>query len=445
MSGELSHSVSNVIRKSLPLLGVTKASKILVGVSGGMDSMVLLYILHKSGYAVSAGHVNFNLREGESINDALFVRNWCLDQDIPYVELSKDTKAFAKANRLNTQTAARTIRYEWWEYLVRTQQFDFVATAHHLDDTIETIFLNLFRGTGLKGLRGIPPARDFYIRPLLECSRAEITSYAEAFQIPYRTDESNLTDHYQRNKLRHHLIPLLEELNPGFHSSMKHTLHRINIEWLAWEQSYEEWQAASIQRLGDGSLIEGERSKWPFILRWLEERGFPWSLAYDFLASPKADSGHILEYEGYRLSRTEKGYFLEETQPGLHIILHKPGTYTFGNFRFSIDPIPAESFTKGKDQWTEYVSESCIRWPLSLRNFKAGDHFQPFGMQGRSKKVQDLMVDHKLEHYEKERLLLVTNEDHIIWVIGLRLDERGKVTPTDKIIYRLTYTELQSH
>ena len=444
MSVELTHPVSNAVRKALPLLGVTKASKILVGASGGLDSMVLLYILHQSGYTVSAAHINFNLREDESVNDALFVRNWCLDQDIPFIELSKDTRSYAEANNLNTQTAARNIRYEWWEYLVHTHQFDFVATAHHLDDTIETVFMNLFRGTGMKGLRGIPPARDFYIRPMLDCSRSAIESFAKSFDIPFRTDASNLTDHYQRNKLRHHLIPMLEEFYPGLHTSMRHTLHRINLEWEAWDYAYSEWEVSSIQKYADGFIIQYISAHLPFCLRWLEEKGFPWMLSYDFLSSTKADSNHVLQYEQYKLSRTENGFYLEETRPELQFVLPKPGKYTFGNFAFTIDQVSPDAFMPDQDPWTEYVSGEALQWPLTIRNIRPGDDFQPLGMQGRTKKLQDLMVDRKLELFEKERVLLLTTGESIVWVIGIRLDERARVTADSNLVYRLTYSALSN-
>ena len=259
--------------------------------------MVLLYVLHQNGYKVTAAHVNFNLRGHESDNDALFVSKWCLDKGIPYLELSRDTKAYAEANKLNTQSAARILRYDWWEYLVHSLDFEYVATGHHLDDTIETVFLNLFRGTGIKGLRGIPPSRDFYIRPLLDCSRSTIETYAAAFDIPFRTDASNLTDHYQRNRLRHHLIPLLEEFYPGFHSSMQHTLHRVNVEWDDWETTYNDWISSNIRFWKDGFLIDGHQLRKAFLLRWLEDKGIPWMLASDFLNSPEQETGQILFYQ----------------------------------------------------------------------------------------------------------------------------------------------------
>ena len=443
MSGEPSHIVSASVRKILAGCGVTAASKILVGVSGGVDSMVLLYVLHQNGYNVTAAHVNFNLRGHESDNDALFVSKWCLDKGIPYLGLSRDTKAYAEANKLNTQSAARILRYDWWEYLVHTLDFEYVATGHHLDDTIETVFLNLFRGTGLKGLRGIPPSRDFYIRPLLDCSRSTIETYAAAFDIPFRTDASNLTDHYQRNRLRHHLIPLLEEFYPGFHSSMKHTLHRVNVEWDDWETTYNEWISSNIRFWQDGFLIEGHQLRKAFLLRWLEEKGIPWMLASDFLNSPEQETGQILRYQHSSLSRTREGYYFAETLPTADFFIQKPGQHSIGNYILTIDEIPSSEFLQDMDPWTAYMNSEVVSWPLHIRSIQPGDHFQPFGMKGKSKKIQDLLVDLKLERFEKERQLILANHEHILWVVGLRLDERAKVDPGTKQIYKVKITSVE--
>lgn len=444
MTGELSHIVSASVRKILAGCGVTPASKILVGVSGGVDSMVLLHVLRQNGFNVTAAHVNFNLRGAESVNDALFVSQWCLDKGIPFLELSRDTKAYAEANKLNTQSAARILRYDWWEYLVHTGDFEYVATGHHLDDTIETVFLNLFRGTGLKGLRGIPQARDFYIRPLLDCSRSTIESYATTLDIPFRTDASNLSDHYQRNRLRHHLIPLLEEFYPGFHSSMQHTLHRINVEWDDWDGAYKDWISTNIKPLQDGFLIDGHQLRKAFLLRWLEEKGIPWMLASDFLNAPEQETGQILRYQHTALSRTRDGYYFAETLPATDFFIHMPGHHSIGNYILTIDEIPAEEFLQDKDPMTAYMNSEVVSWPLHIRSIHPGDHFQPFGMKGRSKKIQDLLVDLKLEMFEKERQLLLVNHEHILWVVGLRLDERAKVSSGTKQIYKVKITAVEN-
>ena len=442
MSENNSHPITTSVRQNLIKLGVTQSSKVLLGVSGGLDSMVLLHVLNNLGYHVSAAHVNFNLRGTESLKDALFVGKWAKDYTIPFYELSKDTKRYAAENKLGTQEAARDIRYAWWEELVRQHEFDFVATAHHLDDTIETMLLNLFRGTGFKGLTGIPRKRDFFIRPLLDNSRDEIVSYAEKFGIPYRVDQSNETDHYQRNKLRHHLVPLLREMYPGWHTGMKHTLQRLNTEWETWQGMYDNWTSKSVVKEKDGFMLYGIQEELAFKLRWLEEKGIPWSLAYDFLTSTTADSGTILKYQHLSLYRTDKGNYFEETPPSLHIRIDKTGKYSLGDFSFEIEQVPVEAYQMDQNPFVEFINQSVVRWPLELRTINTGDRFQPLGMQGKTKKLQDYLVDLKLEMHEKQHQLLLTNEDQIIWVVGRRLDDRAKVNQSEKFIYRITYSDV---
>lgn len=436
MQGDTPHPLIAGVRRNLNQMGIPAGAPILAGVSGGLDSMSLLFILHQLGYAVTAAHVNFNLRGSASINDALFIKQWCLDQNIPYLELSTDTKAYAAEMHVNTQTAARQIRYAWWEQVASDQSLDYIATAHHLDDSLETLFLNLLRGTGIKGMLGIPARRDKYIRPLLDCTRQQIEAFALAYSIPYRTDESNQEDTYQRNKLRHHLIPLLKDLNPDFYAVMEHNLHRMRIEWESWEEAYGLWQEQNVKPHQDGFQIQ-EHTQKGFFLRWLEERGFPWQLSFDYLSSVGKDKHHVLQHDRYKLSRTHHGYFFEEPQPATQIIIPHPGHYDLGHFSFSILPVEPSSVTFSKDPEVEFINSQAVQWPLHLRSVKPGDHFQPFGMNGKSRKLQDLMVDLKMDHYAKERVMLLCNAHHILWVTGIRLDERARIQTGDTIIYKV--------
>ena len=417
--------------------GIEPGAKIGVGVSGGPDSMVLLYILHRLGYQPVALHVNFNLRGADAVNDALFVERWTAEQGIPSFLLDKDTKAYAKEFHLNTQSAAREIRYAWWEELVHHQGFRYVATAHHLDDSIETVFLNLMRGTGIKGLRGIPAQRDYFIRPLLECGRDEILAFAAAFEIPYRTDETNFTDAYQRNKIRHHLLPIAKEIQPGLPARMSHSIHRIHLEWETFNHAFEGWVKQHIVRQGDGFKIESSKESAGFLLRWLEEKGIPWMLAHDFLMAPYAETGNPLEYGTLRLSRTSGGFYFEEKIAESSYTIPHEGEYSIGRLTLNIEKVNRNDFVQDTDTYTVFTHPSVMRWPLVARPIRPGDLFQPFGMKGQHKKLQDLMVDLKKDYHEKVHQLLLSNSDHIIWVIGLRLDERARVDDHTGFIYKL--------
>lgn len=439
MSASHSHHVYRSVVKSMEKLGATAATKVLAGVSGGMDSMVLLHILHSQGYKVAAAHVNFNLRGDASEADAHLVRTWCTEYNIPHYELSEDTQSFAAEHNLNTQLAARDIRYAWWEQLVQEHSFDLIATAHHFDDNIETLFMNLLRGTGLKGLTGIPAIRERYIRPLLDVSRDEINAYAKEYNIPYRNDESNDSDDYQRNKIRHHLIPLLREMYPGLSSGMKHTLHRIQTEWDTWQGAYDSWAASHVMVDGNGYQINGGSETLGFQLRWLEAKGIPWNLSYDYLSAAKTASGIALKYNGLSLSRTATGFFLETFTQPIIFNIQQPGKYTFDDFELSIEHVPIDQFHPGEDPFTVFMNERVVTWPLEIRSIQPGDWFQPFGMHGKSKKIQDFLVDLKLGMHEKNRQLVLTNDRHILWVVGLRLDERARVDLTGSHMYKISY------
>jgi tRNA(Ile)-lysidine synthase len=372
------------------------------------------------------------------------VKEWCGNNHVPFLLKEVDTKLFALENNLNTQLAARKIRYDWWEELISSKEFDYVATAHHLDDQIETIFINLLRGTGMKGLQGIPVQRDFLIRPMLEISRADIEQYANEQNVPFRTDSSNLSDDYLRNRIRHHLVPLLAELSPGFHSRMQHNLLRLGMEWNVWEVAYQHWVTNSIHGDENGFSMICDHNQEAFLLRWLEEKGIPWNLAMDFISSKNKNSGQLLQTGTHRLSRTKNGFYFEKIAAAENLIIPQPGVYLLGNAVFSIHQIDAKEIKWNDDPNEEFISGTAVQFPLQLRSVEHGDSFQPLGMQGKTKKIQDLLVDRKLDMHEKGKVLLLTNDQHILWVVGIQLDERAKVNHGDAEVYVVAFKKSQS-
>jgi tRNA(Ile)-lysidine synthase len=430
-----------IIRKKLVDLEIKPSSRLLVGVSGGLDSMVLLTILKELDYNPTAAHVNFRLRDKESDEDASLVRSWCTEHNISYLEYVADTNQYAAVHKLNTQSAAREIRYNWWKQLVEKESYDWVATGHHHDDNIETFFLNLLRGTGIKGLRGIPAQRDHFIRPMIDISRKEIEAFASAYNVPFRTDRSNDSDDYQRNRIRHHLIPMLLELNPDLNAVMMTEKKRIELEWEAWENAYQVWQKNNLIPDEEGFKIKVEPEDHGFLLRWLEEKNIPWSLAYDFITSAHADSGKVLDYNLMRLSRTTEGFYFETIEKFYRILIESPGIFQVDNQVLSIDAVQPDTFSKNADKDIEFTDLQNISWPLELTGVWPGDHFQPIGMEGKSKKIQDYLVDLKMEQHEKNKVRVLRSKEHIIWLVGMRLDERVKVKSGSKEIYRLSFKQ----
>lgn len=426
------------VKQTLKELNILKTAHLLIGVSGGMDSMVLLSIMNQMKYTVTAAHVNFKLRGRESDEDANFVRLWCADQHIPFLHLEVDTKAYAELHRLNTQSAAREIRYDWWNELVEKQSFEWVATGHHFDDSMETFFLNLLRGTGMKGLRGLPQKRNHFIRPMINISKAEIESYASAYSIPYRTDSSNLKEDYQRNRIRYKLIPVIQEINQNAPEVFKQVMHRIGLEWNAFEHAYASWQKINVKEDRDGVTLGCISDDSAFVLKWLEEKNIPWNLAHDFITSSKADTDKVLLYHVYRLSRIENGYYFEIVEPFQPVIISAPGSFSIGTNVLTIEAVTMEFYEMTLDPGIEYADLENVSWPLHISNITEGDYFQPIGMNGNRKKIQDYLVDLKLERHEKDKIRLLKSNDQVIWVVGRRLDERVKVNPDTQLIYRMS-------
>ena len=433
----------STIQKTCSDLQIPPSARLLIGVSGGIDSMVLLHAMLSADYKVTTAHVNFKLRGEESDLDEAHVRAWCASHHIPCLVLEADTTSFADQHALNIQQAARRIRYQWWEELIRKGEFDYIATAHHQDDQVETVLMNFMRGTGLKGLPGIPARRDQIIRPLLGVPRSDIEQYAKENDIPFRNDSSNAKDQYLRNSVRHHLLPLMQKLVPGIKERILHTSKRAALEWAAWDHVYKQWQQASVSEKDSGIAITVNTGEASFILRWLETKGMPWSLAHDYVMAEKT-TGEPLQYMDLTLSRTKDGFFFQPFSKQHHTIeIESAGSVSGPGFEFTIEKFPASAFDSSKDNQfphsMEFVSAYAIRFPLTLRPMQRGDFFQPLGMQGKSKKLQDLLVDRKMAMHEKQAVWVLANPDHIIWVIGIQLDERAKVKPGDTAIYKLSF------
>ena len=414
--------------------------KLLLAVSGGLDSMVLLHLFQQMENEITVLHCNFQLRGIESFDDQVFIQEYTSQNGIPFSFTQFDTDAFAKDYKLSTQVAARELRYNWFYEQLEIQKADYILTAHQADDNLETFLINLSRGTGLDGLSGIPAQNEKIIRPLLPFTRQQIEEYAHQHHLTWREDSSNASDKYLRNKIRHHLIPILKELNPNFMSSFEKT------------QSY--LQAA--QELVDDAAImvyqqvareEGEEIYFDlarllqlpnyssYLYQWLTEFGFTaWEDIYELVNSQSGKQVLASEYRlikdrdllilsPLKLYSDNQEYRIESIQSKVNFPL---------NIDFSV--VDAMESTSNS---TIFVDYEKLEFPLVLRHWKEGDVFQPFGMEGKSKKVSKLFKDEKLSVVEKESTWLLCSANQVVWVLGMRQDDRYKINSETKKILKI--------
>ena len=417
-----------------------RGKKILIATSGGKDSMVMVHLLQHLDYKIGIAHCNFQLREMESFGDQNFVQEYASANNIPVFITQFDTKAFSEDYKISTQVAARELRYNWFYELLETEKYDYILTAHHADDNLETFLINLSRGTGLEGLIGIPEQNEKVVRPLLAFSQEEIEDYASVNGIQWREDSSNASDKYLRNKIRHHVVPLLKELNPNFLLSFHKTQGYLQqAQDMVDDAAIMVYQQVAQQ---DGDTIYFDLKKLQklpnyksYLYQWLNEFGFKaWVDIYDLVDS---QSGKCVYSSEYRLLKDRDSLLLsrlnEEDEIQEYAILENQKEV---NIPLNLSFCKVADISIGSNK-TIFVDADKLHYPLVLRHWNEGDHFQPFGMDGKSKKISKLFKDEKLSLIEKESKWLLCSNTEIVWVIGLRQDERFRIDNTTKNILKI--------
>ena len=416
--------------------------------SGGCDSIVLAHLFQQTNIQIVLAHCNFQLRGDEANEDEKFVNQFAKLLQVPFHVIHFETEKFANENKLSIQQAARQLRYEWFEQLRKELNFNYIATAHHLNDSIETVFINLIRGTGIAGLTGIAKHNKKIIRPLLFANRNEIENYAAENNLKFRTDSSNLTDDYLRNKIRHHLLPLLNEMNPTFEKTMqKNILHFEQAEDLyqvelnkklrkiVQQKNKEYWIAVKpLLHLSSASTILFEALK-PF--------GFNVSQAEEVFLNLNAQSGKTFLAENYRLIKHQDFWIVAEKESEKNSVIvveqnQAKATTSLGDFHFEILDWNAQSKIS-TDENIAMLDAKNISFPLCIRHWQQGDYFYPLGMNKKKKKLSDFFVQQKLSLSQKEKVQLICNNDYIIWIAGMRVDERFKIKPNTKKVLKITF------
>ena len=417
---------------------------VVVGISGGADSVALLHILVSLGYKCIAAHCNFNLRGDESFRDEQFTIDFTKRLQVPLCKISFETNKYAQENRLSVEMAARELRYRWFEELLNTYDADAVAVAHHRDDSVETLLINLTRGSGITGLTGIKPKNGNVVRPLLCVSREDIYAYIENNGLEYVTDSSNSSDIYTRNFIRLKVIPLLEEINPSVKASLARTANHLYDASLIYNHSIEEARKVITQnnRLSISALLSFPAPA-TILYEMLKPYGFSRTVCESIFTVLDKDSGKIFYSSTHRLLKDRSDLLIDvlsgEDNRAYLINLEDDNVDLPVELKPEIVVIK-EDYQIEKDKKFAYFDFDKLSFPLVLRHWQEGDWFVPFGMKGK-KKVSDYFSDKKFSLFDKEKTWLLCSGQDVIWIVGERTDNRYRIEKTTKRVLKLKFID----
>ena len=404
----------------------TQEDKVLIALSGGADSVALLCILQNLGYTCEAAHCNFHLRGEESDRDEAFVRELCNTLNIPLHIQHFQTTKVAEERHISIEMAARELRYNWFEELRQELHVNVIAVAHHKDDSVETLLLNLIRGTGINGLLGIRPKNGAIVRPLLCVDRNEIIHYLESTGQSYVTDSTNLQDEYTRNKIRLNLLPMMQEINPSVKESLIRTASYLNDAACIYQKSIEEGKqrVQKEQGIQIASLLK-EPAPETLLFEILYPLGFNAAQVKDIFNALEGQPGKIFTSKEWRVVKDREFLLIEpfniETQALNEEI--PPFQLTMEEHTLTKD------FVIPRERDRVCFDADKLHLPLTLRRWKQGDSFVPFGMKGK-KKVSDYLTDRKFSVLRKEQQWVLCCGEEIVWLVGERTDNRFKVDET---------------
>ena len=408
-------------------------AQVLVAISGGADSVALLLILVKLGFNCHAVHCNFHLRGEESDRDEQFVRNLCQEMGISVDVAHFDTQAYAKEHHLSIEMAARELRYREFERIRRDKNLDAIAVAHHQDDAVETLLLNLIRGAGINGLTGMRVSNGHVVRPLLCLTQQDIHNYLTHIGQDYVTDSTNLTDAYSRNKIRLKLLPLMQEINPNAAENIAQAATHLAEAATIYNKAIADNNKRIISAQADGitisidTLLSTDAPK-AQLFEILKPYGFNSAQVNDIFKSLYSESGRMFHTSSHTLLRDRKHLILRnnptEDSVTTHTTLPSEGTIKLpdGTTLKISRIVPTETWNVPRNNNICVLDASRLSQPLIVRHPQEGDRIHPFGMKG-SKLLSDLYTDLKLSRMEKQQQWVLCHDDRIVWAIGLRTSE----------------------
>ncbi|MDX1627870.1 MAG: tRNA lysidine(34) synthetase TilS [Fulvivirga sp.] len=422
---------------------INAEDRILLAVSGGIDSVIMAHLFAKSEYTFALAHCNFKLRGEEAEKDADFVKALADSLGVPCFLKTFETKKYAKAHGLSTQLAARQLRYHWFETLLQKEGYQRIATAHHINDSIETTLYNLAKGTAIRGMVGIPIRQGKIIRPLLYATRDEIEQYARQYDLNWREDSSNRENHYARNLIRNKIIPRLKEINPQLEETFKNTLMRLRSTMQLLEEEVRQFKAAHTVQQGVDLYIDKEALKGATVAvidELLKEYQFNFSQVVEIKEGLDGTS-KIFDSPDFRLNIDRQDVIisplsLQQAENGLI----QQDQHIFSNKLFTLEIKKKKA--KGNliyDKMVASLDYEKLNFPLIVRKWQDGDQFVPLGMKGK-KKLSDFMIDNKIPLNLKERIYVLESAGDIVWVIGQRIDDRYKIRPETNRMLKVLLT-----
>lgn len=415
--------------------------RILLAVSGGLDSMVMLDLFRQAGVAIGVAHANFGLRGKDSDGDEAFVSQYCSHEGVPFYSRCFKIKNYAEESGLSIQMAARELRYAWFSSLMEAEKFHWLATAHHLNDNMETSLMRWIHGGGIDQLAGIPLRNEKVIRPLLFATREEIRGYAEANKVSWREDSSNAKADYRRNFVRHKVIPLLKEINPSLEVTFGASLEKVTGGYEMMQRGLEQLRDSITRTEGhafyiDKNLLMLLHHPAFVCYEWLRAYGFEWDRCVQLVEGISGQPGKQFHSDTHQAVIDREFIIVMPRQAALDSILIEEGQdmAALGPWKLVIHPRAGSQFEKGDNVVS--VDRARIRFPLLWRKWRPGDTFVPLGMK-QHKKLSDFLIDEKVPLTEKGVVTVVESAGEIVWVVGHRIDDRFKVTGSTQSVFDL--------
>ncbi|SDD64427.1 tRNA lysidine(34) synthetase TilS [Niabella drilacis] len=422
----------------------TAKDRLLLAVSGGVDSVVLGQLCKEASFDFGVAHCNFQLRGAASDRDEEFVKALAENWAVPFYSIRFNTSEFATVNRLSIQEAARELRYQWFEEIRKKEGFDYILTAHHANDNIETLLMNFFRGTGINGLTGIKEKNGALVRPLLFAKRTALEQFLQDQSLSFVQDASNLKDDYTRNFIRNRLLPEIASVYPEAEQNLVHNVQRFREINALYQQSVMQYRKKLVTQKGNELFIPvllllKTVAPLTVLFEIIKDYGFSAGQLPEVFALTGSDSGRFTASATHRVIRDRKHLIIAPLAPSerSRILIEQPGTYFFdeGTLHFRLKEntgsIPATAATV-------WLDARQVQFPIQLRPWRTGDYFYPLGMV-KKKKVARFLIDQKLTATGKEKVWVLEMQQKILWVIGHRIDHRFRVTDTTREVVEISY------